>query len=72
MLAQILNPLAPRAARFLLLTLGVSLLASCATKPEPQLVSNGVGRESAIPWNQQEKWENQGQLGAMADHLQSR
>jgi len=47
-------------------------LASCATKQEPQLVSTGAEPESALPWNKQEKWENTGQLGAMADRLQTR
>ena len=71
MLAQI------RSSRFfrrtnLALLVGAGLsLAGCATKPEPELVSAGE-RESALPWNKQEKWENTGQMGAMADRLQSR
>lgn len=42
-------------------------LSSCATKPEPQLISDGTGRESSIPWNRQEKWETQGQFANMTD-----
>jgi len=48
------------------------LLASCATKEEPQLISDNTGRESALPWNKQEKWEGQGQLGNMAERFNTR
>ncbi len=61
-----------RLLRLFLLAAGVVAFSSCATKPEPQLVSDGRGRESTLPWNKQEKWENSGQFGAMADNLQSR
>jgi hypothetical protein len=72
MLAQIRNSRCFRVINLaLLVTAGLSL-ASCATKQEPQLVSTGGQRESALPWNKQERWENTGQLGAMADRLQSR
>ena len=72
MLAQIRNSRCFRVTNLVLL-LGAALsLASCATKQEPQLVSTGTERESALPWNKQERWENTGQLGAMADRLQTR
>lgn len=46
------------------LALAAMSFGSCATKPEPQLVSEPSGtRESALPWNRQEKWEGTGQLG---------
>jgi hypothetical protein len=36
-----------------------------------QLVSDPAAtRESSLPWNQQEKWEGQGQFGGMADRMQ--
>jgi hypothetical protein len=72
MLAAIRNQTAIRAAKFVLLLGGATILASCATKQEPQLVSDGAGRESALPWNKQEKWEGQGQLGNMADRFNTR
>ncbi|CAN5135101.1 hypothetical protein BH20VER2_BH20VER2_08800 [soil metagenome] len=50
----------------------VTAFASCATKPEPQLISDGAGRESALPWNQQQKWEQQGNLGPMAERFETR
>jgi hypothetical protein len=47
-------------------------LSSCANKEEPQLVSTGAGQESQLPWNQQQKWEQQGQFGPMAERFQTR
>jgi hypothetical protein len=72
MLAQISNSRCFRITNLVLLVGAGLSLASCATKQEPQLVSTGTERESALPWNKQEKWENTGQLGAMADRLQTR
>ncbi|MBA3273565.1 MAG: hypothetical protein H0T11_06810 [Chthoniobacterales bacterium] len=46
--------------------------ASCATKSEPQLLANEEKRESALPWNKQEKWETTSQLGPMAEALNQR
>jgi hypothetical protein len=58
-----------RTISFLLLAIGCSLFASCATeKPKPALVDDpDAGRESQIPWNKQEKWETQGQFAGMTD-----
>ncbi len=57
-------------ARFALLVIGATILASCATKEEPQLVSDpSATRESSLPWNKQEKWEGTGQLGGMAERF---
>ncbi|MGI9086753.1 MAG: hypothetical protein ACR2HH_03265 [Chthoniobacterales bacterium] len=47
------------------------LFSSCASKPEPQIIAGQPGRESALPWNQQQKWESQGQFGPLAERLQS-
>jgi hypothetical protein len=67
MLAQIRNSSCFRAA---LALVGAVCLASCATRPEPQLVSDpSAQRESSMPWNQQEKWEGQGQFGPMAEQI---
>ncbi len=54
------------------MALGLCAFTSCATKQEPQLIADQNGRESALPWNQQEKWENTGQLGSMAERFQTR
>ncbi|MDQ6914145.1 MAG: hypothetical protein M3119_03015 [Verrucomicrobiota bacterium] len=70
MLETIRNSAASRATKVLLLGSAVLTLASCATKQEPELVSSGTGRESTLPWNKQEKWENSGQFGAMAEQME--
>ena len=47
-----------------------AMLGACASKePQPLIADESAGRESALPWNQQEKWENEGQFGAMADRM---
>ena len=71
MLAVIRNLSTFRTAKVALL-IGLSAFTSCATKPEPQLVSTGGDRESSLPWNQQQKWESQGQLGTMAERFNTR
>lgn len=55
--------------KLLLLATASSLLISCATKQEPQLVSTGAERESSLPWNKQERWESSGQFGPMAEQM---
>jgi hypothetical protein len=41
---------------------------SCATKKQEQIVDDPDSKhESLIPWNKQEKWESQGQLGGVTD-----
>lgn len=51
-----------------LLIIAVAAFSSCATKQTPELVSSGSERESSLPWNKQEKWENQGQFAGLAEH----
>jgi hypothetical protein len=60
-----------RATKVAFIALAAGTLASCATKKEVALVNDPstTGRESALPWNQQEKWEGQGQFGGMADRM---
>ena len=71
MLETIRNSVAFKVARLVLLASGLCALTSCATHKEPELVSSGAGRESSLPWNKQEQWENAGQFGAMADQMQN-
>lgn len=41
-------------------------LASCATKKETALIDDPDARkETALPWNEQQKWEREGEAGAM-------
>ena len=60
-----------RVARFALLVVGLAALSACATKQEVALVNDPSvqGRESALPWNQQQKWEGQGQFGGVAERM---
>lgn len=52
-----------------LLACSAAALMSCATeKKEVSVVRDPDGKkESAIPWNQQEKWEQGAEMGAMAN-----
>jgi hypothetical protein len=72
MLARIRDSFFQRALNVAAVALAGAALASCAAKKEPvQLVSDPAAtRESSLPWNQQEKWEGQGQFGGMADRMQ--
>lgn len=41
-------------------------LTSCASKePGPLIADPSAQHETAMPWNQQEKWEREGQAGAL-------
>jgi hypothetical protein len=73
MLAQIRNSRFFRVTNVVLLVGAALALSSCATKQPPQIVSDGAGpgRESTLPWNEQEKWESQGQFGPMAERMNS-
>jgi len=67
MLAQIHNCFSPESAKLAALAFAALVFSSCATKPEPQLVSDGQNaRESSLPWNKQEKWEGAGALGPIS------
>ncbi len=63
MLAQINNSFR-RHGRCVLLLCSASALISCATKQPQPLVSDPsiAGHESALPWNEQQKWEREGQF----------
>jgi len=59
-----------RSATGALLLSGLILLSGCA-KDKPALVSDpDAKKEGALPWNQQEQWETQGQFqsGSGTDH----
>ena len=70
MLAQIPDRIRSKMVLGALTLSALAALSSCATKPEPQLVSDGTtGHESSIPWNQQQKWETEGQFAGMGDRI---
>ena len=72
MVAAIRNRSVVRTAKLALLAAFVCGLSACATKDPAPLVSTGTEAESTLPWNKQEKWENQGQLSGMAERMNSR
>jgi hypothetical protein len=46
-----------------LVVLGIN---SCATKdPAPLIADPNAKKETALPWNEQQKWEREGEAGAM-------
>lgn len=53
----------------LLLGVGATLFVSCASQKEQvALVKDPDDKpDSSIPWNKQEKWETQNQLGGITD-----
>jgi hypothetical protein len=65
MLATIRDFSGYRLVRFALVLVAATALASCASKePGPLIADPGATRETALPWNEQQKWEREGQ-GAM-------
>ncbi len=68
MLAQIPDPLRGRILFIALLCCAAGSLVSCATKEEMPLVDDPNGkRESTIPWNRQEKWEQGAGVPGLTD-----
>jgi hypothetical protein len=64
-----LDRIPKRTISSLLLLAGCLSLAACASdKPAVALVDDpDAKKESAIPWNKQEKWESAGQFADMTD-----
>ena len=52
-----------------LLGVGACLFVSCASQKEQVALVNDPDNkpDSMIPWNKQEKWETQSQLGGITD-----
>jgi len=59
----------PKLRAALLLIVSISCLGGCATQKEVALVDDpDAKKESAIPWNKQEKWEQGGgQFAGLSD-----
>ena len=46
--------------------LGSLTLTSCASKDPAPLIADPSGQhETALPWNQQQKWEREGEAAAL-------
>jgi len=49
-----------------ILVCGGALLTSCSTTKETALIDDPNARkETALPWNEQQKWEREGEASAM-------
>jgi Spy/CpxP family protein refolding chaperone len=55
-------------ATALLLTAAVSFVSCASQKQQVAVVDDPDAKhESMVPWNKQEKWESQGNLGGITD-----
>ena len=65
------DSLRTRAAKLGPLVIVAAIVSGCAPKQQVALVDDPAvtGRESALPWNEQQKWEGQGQFGGMAERM---
>lgn len=62
MLGTIRNRIPGKLAALALLALG---FASCATKDTALITDPNDKKETALPWNEQQKWEREGEAAAM-------
>lgn len=53
----------------MLFLMGTGMFVSCASQKEQVALVNDpdAKKEGMIPWNKQEKWESQGQMGGITD-----
>ena len=66
MLATIRRQIHFRIGVLALLACLAMALASCATKqPGPLVADPNAANETALPWNEQQKWEREGQGAAL-------
>jgi hypothetical protein len=66
MLALILSRTRLEIASVAMLACLAAALASCATKDAPLIADpNATTRETALPWNEQQKWEREGEAAAL-------
>ena len=67
MLALIPDFIRLKVGKAALLLCATSALASCVTKQPPPLIADphASNRETALPWNEQQKWEREGEAAGM-------
>jgi hypothetical protein len=65
MLALIRNRICLKIAGTLLLASFAAALSSCATKDVALINDPASTRETALPWNEQQKWEKEGEAAAL-------
>ncbi len=65
MLALILSRAPREIARVTLLAGLAATLGSCATKDTALIADPNATHETALPWNEQQKWEREGEAAAL-------
>jgi hypothetical protein len=66
MLATIRNRISFRIATLALLATLALSLSSCATKKDTAFIRDpNDKKETALPWNEQQKWEREGEAAAL-------
>jgi hypothetical protein len=66
MLVAIISRIRFQIAKVMMLTCLTAALTSCASKdPGPLIADPSATNETALPWNQQEKWEREGEARAL-------
>jgi hypothetical protein len=66
MLATIRNRISFRIATLAFLATLALSLSSCATKKDTALITDpNDKKETALPWNEQQKWEREGQAASL-------
>jgi hypothetical protein len=66
MLAQIRKSILLKYGTPALLLCATVCFVSCATKPPPPLIPDPTtAGETALPWNEQQKWEREGEAAAL-------
>lgn len=68
MLAIIPDPIRRKLTRSALLICAATALASCAAKEKPPLIADPSSTgDSALPWNQQQKWEREAGMSGLVE-----
>ena len=66
MLAIIRNRIRFQTAGLVMFACLAAVLTSCATKDPGPLINDPSARnETALPWNEQQRWEREGEAGAL-------
>jgi hypothetical protein len=65
MLATIRNRISLRIATLGLVVTAALDLSSCATKKEAFIQDPNGKKETTLPWNEQQKWEREGEAAAL-------
>ena len=66
MLARIPDHTFLKLIKMVVLFCVATALASCVTKEPPSLIADpGASRDSALPWNEQAKWERDGSAAGL-------